>query len=528
MKRNIFRKMIAAFSALIILVASCVACAPATSALESGKVERLVSAMSSMSRDMFISALPFISSDVGIDMLDEALMKQQNGQDAGILGTAIEKMLQYTDAVTLQNVFDSMRILDETFRQNCQGIYQNKEGLSLSVAEKRGVQALLDASTISSSTLNRLLTNHQISEGMIARFLQEVATLSEGGAMLGMDHAGSFTVRNYPSALSAQIEAIWQADGMTLALSDEIYDSINELNATLSAAEKSGVGMLFYRVGLLDGAPTYQPPTQDMEKLPGASSGSIEKKDPEQENDKDQHFAVTEDGVISITGTYDNPVVYRVVGAELEPVKMSLYIDGVVLAELSKGEYVIKEASPYFTDCNGWSKPYIEALYARNIVGGKAEGIFAPEDNITREEFVKLIIELFDLKDENAVTTFADVPEDAWYYTYVASAQKYGIVNGISSAEFGVGANIKRQDMAKIINEVLTKKGVTAPSADPAVFGDFTAVSEYAQSHVLSVYGLGIVSGDDKGNFNPTQSATRGESAKMIYGVLKAVLLRGE
>lgn len=527
MRRNILHKLIAVLAVIVILVASCVACSPTASALETGKIERLASVLSSVDRDVLISALPFISSDVGLDMMDDALMKKQNGQDAGLLGAAIEKMLRYADAITLQNVFDSIRILDESFRQNCQGIYQNKEGLSLSVAETRGVRALLDASSIRQTTLERLIANHQISDGMVAKFLQETASLSEGGAMLAMDNSGNFAVRNYPSALSAQIEAVWQADGMTLGLSEELHNSIAELNATLSNAEKSGVGMLFYRVGLLDSAPTYQPPAEDVEKLPGASSGSIEKNDPDKEDSAEQYFTVTEGGIVTITGTYENPVVYQVEGTKLIPVKMSLYIDGAVMAELSKGNYVIKEAKPHFTDCNGWSKPYIEALYARNIVGGKAAGVFAPEDNITREEFVKLIVELFDLKDETAVTTFADVPEDAWYYTYVASAQKYGLVNGISSAEFGVGANIKRQDMAKIINDVLTKKGITAKAAEPNVFGDFAMISDYAQSHVLSVYGMGIVSGDDKGNFNPAQSATRGESAKMIYGVLKTVLTRG-
>ncbi len=528
MRKTVLCKMVATFSALIILLASSVVCSSTAVALETAKMERLASALSSVSRDMLISALPFISSDVGLDMLDESLAKQQNGQDAGLLGTAIEKMLQHTDAVTLQNIFDSLRALDETFRQNCQSIYQNQEGLSLSAAERRGVQALLGASTIRQSILDRVLTKHQISDGMIARFLQETATLSEGRAMLTMDNSGNFSVQNYPSALSARIEAIWQADNMTLSLADELRDSIGELNATLSAVEKSGVGMLFYRVGLLDSAPTYQPPAEDVEKLPGASAGSIEKQDPVQEGGVSEHFTVTEGGVISVTGNYNNPVVYRIEGDTLVPVKMSLYIDGAVVAELSKGEYVIKEVSAPFTDCNGWSKPYIEALYARNIVGGKAEGVFAPEDSITREEFVKLIVELFDLKDEKAVTTFADVPEDAWFYSYVASAQKYGLVNGVSSAEFGVGAKIKRQDMAKIISSVLAKKGVTAAQADPSAFGDFATVSEYAQSHVLSVCGLGIVSGDDKGNFNPSQNATRGEAAKMIYGVLKAVLTRGE
>ncbi|MBR7163560.1 MAG: S-layer homology domain-containing protein [Clostridia bacterium] len=521
MKRNILQKMLAIFSALLLLLISCVS----VSAL--GTTQKLVSVLSGVSRDVLIPALPFVSSNSGLDMLDEALSKHQNGQDAGILGSAIEMALQHTDAGTLQNMIDSMRLLDEGFRQTCQEIYQNREGLSLSAAESRGVEILIQEAD--QAGLQAALNSHQISKGMIAKFLQAATLLNNGEAFLGMDREGAFFVKSFPTALLESLEAIWQADGMDFSLTQQISEGVTSLNSVLTASERNSVGLLFYKAGLLDSAPSYSPPTQEVEKLPGASSGSYEKTDSEKENTgADLTFNVTEDGLISVAGTYENPVVYRVEGTKLIPVTMALYIDGAIVAELSKGQYAVKEVSPYFSDCSGWSKPYIEALYARGIVGGKAEGIFAPEDSITREEFVKLIIELFDMKDDNATTTFVDVPADAWYYSYVASAQQYGIVNGVSSTEFGVGEKIKRQDMAKIISQILTQKGLSAVPADPSAFGDYASIAPYAQPHVLAVCGLDIVSGDDKGNFNPAQSATRGEAAKMIYGVLKAVLLRGK
>ena len=240
-----------------------------------------------------------------------------------------------------------------------------------------------------------------------------------------------------------------------------------------------------------------------------------------------QAFEVTEPGIITISGTYRMPMVYRVQDGKMIPEKMVLYLDGKIVAELSAGHYVIQETVPYFNDCDGWAKDYIEALYARGIVGGKGSHTFTPWDNITREEFVKLIVELFDLVDPDAQTSFVDVPEHAWYYTFVASAQKYGIVNGVSGNEFGVGANIKRQDMAKIISDVLQKKGIAAMPADQTAFHDYSTIADYAKAHVLNVCGLGIISGDDTGNFSPNRFATRAEASKMIYGMLKAVLTRG-
>ncbi len=519
------KKLIALLAVFCLLFASVTTMASAFNTDNLG--QKMVYVLSNVSRDILIPALPFACSNSGLDMLDEALAKQQRGEDAGILSSVIDKALQYTDAVTLQNLFDSLRVLDLAYRQKCQGIYQNQETLSLSVAENQGVEALLKLSDVSETELKAVLSGHLISNGMIANFLKATANLSPSGAPLTMNADGTFAVRVLPSDLIGRLEAVWQADGMSFSLEQQLRDGVQKLNEKLTGADKNSVGLLFYKVGLLDKAPSYNPPTQDVEKLPGGGAGSFVK-DESATGNQTESFSVTEAGIVSIPGAYTNHVLYRVEGTNMTPVKMALYMDGAMVAELSKGEYTIKEADVQFEDCNGWSKPYVDALYARGIVGGKAAGIFAPEDSITREEFVKLIVELFDMRDEQAVSTFTDVPKDAWYYSYVASAQKYGIVSGISNTEFGVGREIKRQDMAKIISEVLTKKGLAAKAADASAFGDYETISDYARSHVLTVCGFGIVSGDDKGNFNPAQSATRGEAAKMIYGVIRAVLLRGE
>ena len=48
----------------------------------------------------------------------------------------------------------------------------------------------------------------------------------------------------------------------------------------------------------------------------------------------------------------------------------------------------------------------------------------------------KLIICAFNLEDENAQSEFSDVDKNAWYYKYVASGEKNGIVNGTGDGLF--------------------------------------------------------------------------------------------
>ena len=524
------KRLTAMFAALLILLLSVgsVSAAPTTS-------PKLVPVLTKISRDVLIPALPFVSSNSGLMMLEDALAKQQSGADAGILGSVIVKALQYTDAQTLQRGIDSLYAFDEDFRRACQSIYQNCESINLSATEQQGVAALVNLLEQDEPGLQAALGSHQISEGMIANFLSAFVTHQGGSGIFGLDTDGNFLIQKYPVALASSLDAIWQGEDDFLDIREYLDTTVVKLNTQLSGNERSSVASLLRRVGLLSSSG--ETPSVDggggsekeVETLPEKQIGAFKEiAKPAEHSDAVFAFEVLQDGVISIPGTFAQPVVYQLKGVKTEVVTMALFLEDEIVAELSKGQYIVKETTPYFADCNGWAQPYVEALYARGIIGGKAEQLFMPEDWITREEFVKLVVELFDMVDETATTSFADVPAEAWYYAYVASAQQYGIVSGVSETEFGVGQLIRRQDMAKIICDVLQKKGLTLPSANDSVFADFSFVSDYARSQVLSAHALGIISGDEQGNFNPRDYAKRGESAKMIYGMLRVVLERAE
>lgn len=128
------------------------------------------------------------------------------------------------------------------------------------------------------------------------------------------------------------------------------------------------------------------------------------------------------------------------------------------------------QGAPSFDDLDAvpWAQEAIEYLFLKDIVNGYGNGIYGVNDSVTREQFVKMIITALGLNlYEIDETDFTDVEQGAWYEVYINSAVHYGIINGISETEFGVGQPISRQDMAVMSMRALDYiNGVTDGDTD--------------------------------------------------------------
>ena len=168
-----------------------------------------------------------------------------------------------------------------------------------------------------------------------------------------------------------------------------------------------------------------------------------------------------------------------------------------------------------------WAYDAIEYLYEKEIVSGKTKDTFCPNDFVTREEFVKLLVTAFDFSYTNNSLTFSDVKKDAWYENYVKAAYQNEIVKGKSEECFGVGENITRQDIAVMIMNVVNKKGIALDYInDEASFSDKNQIADYAKEAVMKLQKAGIINGCEDNTFRPGESATRAQAAVMIYRAL--------
>ena len=196
---------------------------------------------------------------------------------------------------------------------------------------------------------------------------------------------------------------------------------------------------------------------------------------------------------------------------------------GVGAPRISKSENNdINMTQPLFSDISDaeWAAEAIEFLAKRNVINGKSKNMFCPNDSITREEAVKIIVNSFGLYDENLVCEFIDVEPERWSNAFIASAVKNGIVMGVTDCEFAPEEKITRQDMCVIIYRLLTAKKI-ASTDSIALFDDMNSVADYAKTAVKELKSLKIIDGRGSNIFEPMGTLTRAESAQLIFKTVK-------
>ena len=197
-----------------------------------------------------------------------------------------------------------------------------------------------------------------------------------------------------------------------------------------------------------------------------------------------------------------------------------------VLSDLPQKEHVLY--TPYqtateFSDLAdaAWAIESIMMLRENGVVSASADKLFRPNDSVTREEFIKLIICAFAPDMAESDYTFTDCPGDAWFASYVRKAHHLGILNGYPDGSFGAGENITREDMVTLIGRMLEALGYEINGGNRLEFTDAYAVSDYAGKYVAALTELEVINGMGNGTFAPKQTATRAQAAKVIAGLME-------
>jgi len=178
---------------------------------------------------------------------------------------------------------------------------------------------------------------------------------------------------------------------------------------------------------------------------------------------------------------------------------------------------------PYsiFSDIDhvAWAKDAIVRLAEMQIISGKGDNKFYPDDNVTRAEFTKMVVVAFEYKNQNdAESAFSDVPQ--WAKEYVDIAYENGIVSGYSVDIFGSNDKITRQDLVTMAYRAATAAGEEYDTQGSNMFSDSTLIADYAKEAVHTLFNAGMINGVGNGEFAPTAFATRAEAAKIIHNMI--------
>ena len=147
--------------------------------------------------------------------------------------------------------------------------------------------------------------------------------------------------------------------------------------------------------------------------------------------------------------------------------------------------------------------------------------MFMPDKAVTREEFLKMLILALDIPIITSEKAFTDVPKGAWYEEYVQTGVEVGIINGMGEDIFGSGISVTREDMTVMIERVSKISGIELKAVKEKIaFSDEGEISEYAKTSVEKVQMAGVINGYADSSFKPKKTATRAESAVVIYKLI--------
>ena len=164
-----------------------------------------------------------------------------------------------------------------------------------------------------------------------------------------------------------------------------------------------------------------------------------------------------------------------------------------------------------------WAYPVISYMAEQNIINGDG-GNFRPEDTITRAEFVKILVEAFQVTGEGSVD-FSDVSVENWVYPYLERACANGLVLG-DGGLFRPDENITREDAALMALRFARYSGMEIPESEEPSFTDADQISPYASAAVASLCEAELLQGMEDGSFAPKQAITRAEAGQMVYNIL--------
>lgn len=195
------------------------------------------------------------------------------------------------------------------------------------------------------------------------------------------------------------------------------------------------------------------------------------------------------------------------------------------LEDLKESKKSIEEIT--FIDLNKapWAKEAIEYLAIKKIILGFGNNEFRPNDKLTRSQFASILVRAFNLEVVTGDAKFYDVKQGDWYYESVMNLANMNIIAGDGIGNFNPNENITREQMVKMLMQAISIKYPEHVNVkgDLTNFKDNSTVSDWAMEYMEQAIGLNLISGFEDLTIGPKEDTSRGEAVVLIYRVLDLI-----
>lgn len=175
------------------------------------------------------------------------------------------------------------------------------------------------------------------------------------------------------------------------------------------------------------------------------------------------------------------------------------------------------KANNFYDVYNAWYVDSVNRWASAEVVSGKGDNLFAPDDTIKRAEIAVMLNNLmgYEVLSE---TLFSDLlNSSSWYYSPLRKLNAAGVMNGTSTTEMGPEVYVNRQSAAVMLAKAFHLEPSTATASS---FADNAKIAAYAMGSVITLSDMGIITGRGDNMFYPEENVTRAEFAGMLNAMV--------
>lgn len=181
------------------------------------------------------------------------------------------------------------------------------------------------------------------------------------------------------------------------------------------------------------------------------------------------------------------------------------------------------QAAPFMDMSGHWAEQDVNLMSARGIINGDGNGRFFPNQSVSRQESVALMIGLMGKQSEASILAAQYQPEvqapkgmSDWARGYLLCALGQGLISSDDWQKLDWGKPAERQEVSMWLAKAMKRLPRTADAQKVlARFGDAEEVDPAKAAYIASLVQDGVIAGAD-GRINPKQSISRAELVTML------------
>ena len=160
-----------------------------------------------------------------------------------------------------------------------------------------------------------------------------------------------------------------------------------------------------------------------------------------------------------------------------------------------------------------WYQDAVDYVSREGIMSGVGNNTFSPETTLTRAQLCQILYNI-EKKPGTSNGSFSDVSASAWYSSAVNWAATQGIVNGTGNGLFSPDNPISREQMVTILYRYAIYKKYNLSAL--VSLANYSDLSIWAQEAMQWAVSEGIISGTTATTISPQGTTTRAQAATML------------